>query len=130
MVSTSRRTDSVARKALIESLEDGTKIYIWRDECGDNPYLAYLALSDTVVVTGDSTSMCTEACATGRPVYIFAPAESTGPKHRRLHKMLYDYGSARPLSAALNSTSLIGWSYKPINDAVKIAREISHRMGL
>ncbi|HIC72870.1 MAG TPA: nucleoside-diphosphate sugar epimerase [Alphaproteobacteria bacterium] len=130
MVSTSRRTESVARNALLESLEDGTEIYIWRDECGDNPYLAYLALSDSVVVTGDSTSMCTEACATGRPVYIFAPAESTGAKHRRLHRMLYEYGSARPLSAALNSKSLTGWSYEPINDAAKIAREIGRRIGL
>ena len=130
LVSTSRRTNLVAREALLKSLEDCTEIYIWRDEQGDNPYLAYLALSDAVIVTGDSTSMCTEACATGRPVYIFAPDHSTAPKHKRLHRMLYEYGSAQPLSAALNNATLTGWSYEPINDAAIIAREIGRRIGL
>ena len=130
MVSTSRRTDLVAREALLKSLEGCAEVYIWRDEHGDNPYLAYLALSDAVIVTGDSTSMCTEACATGRPVYIFAPARSTAPKHKRLHKMLYKYGSAQPLSAAISSTTLTGWTYEPINDAGIIAREIGRRIGL
>ena len=130
LVSTSRRTDSAAREALLKSLEDSADIFIWRDEHGDNPYLAYLALSDVVVVTGDSTSMCTEACATGRPVYVFAPAHSTGLKHQRLHKMLYDYGSAQPLSAALNSKTMTVWSYEPINDAAIIACEIRRRIGL
>ena len=130
LVSTSRRTDSAAREALLKSLEDSADIFIWRNEHGDNPYLAYLALSDVVVVTGDSTSMCTEACATGRPVYVFAPAHSTGLKHQRLHKMLYDYGSAQPLSAALNSKIMTGWSYEPINDAAIIACEIRRRIGI
>ena len=130
LVSTSRRTDLAAREALLKSLEGCGEIYVWRDEYGDNPYLAYLALSDAVIVTGDSTSMCTEACATGRPVYIFAPAHATAPKHKRLHRMLYEYGSAQPLSAALNSATLTGWSYEPINDAAIIAREIGRRIGL
>ncbi len=38
---------------------------------GDNPYRAFLGLADVVVVTGDSISMITEACVTGRPVFLF-----------------------------------------------------------
>ena len=32
---------------------------------------AYLSLADTLVVTGESMSMMTEASATGKPLYIF-----------------------------------------------------------
>jgi len=38
---------------------------------GDNPYLGYLALADDFIVTGDSASMLSEACASGRQVLIF-----------------------------------------------------------
>ncbi len=37
----------------------------------DNPYRALLGLAEAVVVTGDSISMITEACVTGRPVFLF-----------------------------------------------------------
>ena len=129
MVSTSRRTEQVARDALVENIGHRKEVYIWRGESGENPYLAYLALSDAVIVTGDSTSMCTEACATGRPVYIFSPSSATATKHQRLHKLLYDYGSAQPLSAAFNMDGFVNWSYEPINDAAIIAQEINRRIG-
>ena len=130
MVSTSRRTDPSARTALLDNIDTKTEVYVWRDEFRANPYLGYLALSDAVVVTGDSTSMCTEASATGRPVYIFAPSEATAPKHQRLHKLLYDNGTAQPLSEAFAASTLTESSYVPINDAVAIAQEIKRRIGL
>jgi mitochondrial fission protein ELM1 len=37
---------------------------------GDNPYSAFLALSDAIVTTEDSVNMVTEAAATGKPVYV------------------------------------------------------------
>ena len=130
MVSTSRRTDPSTRMALLDNIDTKTEVYVWRDECRANPYLAYLALSDAVVVTGDSTSMCTEASATGRPVYIFAPSEATAPKHQRLHKLLYEHGAAQPLPEAFEAPTLTESSYVPINDAVAIAQEIKRRIGL
>jgi hypothetical protein len=39
----------------------------------ENPYLGFLAVADRFVVTADSVSMVAEACATGRPVYVYAP---------------------------------------------------------
>jgi mitochondrial fission protein ELM1 len=38
-----------------------------------NPYVGFLGLADAVIVTGDSISMCSEAAATERPLYIFTP---------------------------------------------------------
>ena len=40
---------------------------VW-DGTGDNPYFAYLALADALLVTADSVSMVSEAAATGKPV--------------------------------------------------------------
>ena len=54
----------------------------WSPEGGPNPYLAYLALADGFVVTGDSASMLTEACSTGKRVWIVALPERRSPKSR------------------------------------------------
>ena len=42
---------------------------LW-DGTGDNPYFAFLALADAIVVTEDSVNMVTEAAGTGKPVYV------------------------------------------------------------
>ena len=94
-------------------------------EAPENPFFAFLGLSDVMVVTGDSTSMCSEACATGRPVYIFAPPDNTAPKHKHLHQRLYTLGYAKPLSGTFET-----WSYPPLNAADMIARAIVERVGL
>jgi len=75
LVSTSKRTPLAARETL--SRFDGipAHIYHWRADDPDNPYLAYLALGDQFIVTGESISMLTEACATGKPVHIFCPGK-------------------------------------------------------
>jgi len=36
----------------------------------ENPYLGLLSLADAIVVTSDSVSMISEACFTGKPVYV------------------------------------------------------------
>lgn len=95
LATTSRRTDADALAALEAALEDVPHhLYRWGD-AGENPYLAYLALADEIVVTGESVSMCTEACATAKPVYLFAPAGLITAKHARLHAALYGGGHAR-----------------------------------
>ena len=45
--------------------------YRWTKGADDNPYYGLLGQADKVVVTADSISMVTEACASGRPVYLF-----------------------------------------------------------
>ncbi len=74
----------------------------------DNPYFAYLALADAFIVTGDSVSMLTEACATGKPVYLFDLSD--GPHARRP-----DTAGKRPW-----------WTY-PYNYRF---RPLSHRLGM
>jgi hypothetical protein len=46
------------------------ELFRWRHGAADNPYLGFLALADSIIVTGDSVSMLIEACVTGKPVHI------------------------------------------------------------
>jgi hypothetical protein len=81
LVTTSARTPSGAVDALRDSIDCPAQIFEWRPNAEDNPYHAYLGLADRIIVTGESVSMLTEACATGRPVDIFDLTE--GPSAMR-----------------------------------------------
>jgi len=70
LVSTSRRTPSGAAHALSDALTVPAYVHHWTLGGGSNPYLAYLALADAFIVTGDSASMLAEACSTGKRVWI------------------------------------------------------------
>jgi mitochondrial fission protein ELM1 len=71
LVTTSARTSAEAAAALFESVSGSGYRHRWQAGATDNPYLAYLALADSFIVTGDSASMLAEACATGKPVAMF-----------------------------------------------------------
>lgn len=82
-VVTSRRTPATAVAAVEAALRnpDGTRVgdvHRWSPDRVDNPYLAYLAGADAIVVTGESESMIAEACATGKPVYLY-PVKKKSP---------------------------------------------------
>jgi mitochondrial fission protein ELM1 len=70
LVTTSARTDSRAGEALFAAVTCPCHLYRWDRTARDNPYLAYLALADSLIVTGDSASMIAEACDTGKPVAL------------------------------------------------------------
>ena len=131
LVTTSRRTGNVT-DALLAAVNAPARVHRWpgdeqgdKQGGGDNPYVGYLALADAVIVTGDSASMCSEACATAAPVYIFAPPALTIAKHARLHTELYEKGYARPLAGNLEQ-----WSHPPLNAAEDVAAAIRDRLGL
>lgn len=127
LVSTSRRTeeaeDIAADTALTAALEDlPHTLYRWGDPV-DNPYLGYLALADIVIATGDSVSMCTEACSRPGPVYIYGPEALITPKHRRFHDNLFTGGYARPLTEAALAKGH-DWTHNPLNPAEDIVAAI------
>ncbi len=68
---TSRRTGEAAIAALETSLQEGAHLHVWSAHEKENPYWAYLAAADILVVTGESESMLADAVSTGKPVYIF-----------------------------------------------------------
>jgi mitochondrial fission protein ELM1 len=120
MVTTSRRTGEAA-DALLAAISAPARLHRWGDE-GDNPYTGFLATADQVVVTGDSVSMCSEACAVPVPVQIFAPPALITEKHARCHASLYEGGYAHPFSG-----EVLEGSHEPLNAAIEIARAIRER---
>lgn len=70
LLTTSPRTPAAATTALQKRLGKNALVHNWRPNTR-NPYQAILAHADRFIVTGDSASMLSEACATGRSVQIF-----------------------------------------------------------
>ena len=127
LITTSRRSTPEATKALLDAIGDTpANVFKWGDE-GENPYFGYLSLADHVIVTGDSVSMCSEACATPKPVYIFAPKPLIGHKHAHLHADLYAKGLAEPFE---DVKTLDNWTHAPLNAAQDVADEIKRRLGI
>jgi mitochondrial fission protein ELM1 len=82
LVTTSARTLEETTDVLFSGIESPSILYRWKKDDPDNPFFAFLGLADHVVVTADSVSMMTEACATGKPVYLFDTGEGrTSMKH-------------------------------------------------
>jgi mitochondrial fission protein ELM1 len=80
---TSPRTGEAATRALCEGLGGSDRVQVWKKGETENPYLAYLAHADVLVVTGESESMLAEATAPGKPLYIYPlPAREHGPRLR------------------------------------------------
>jgi mitochondrial fission protein ELM1 len=95
----------------------------WNGE-GENPYPHFLAHADALIVPADSVNMAGEACATGKPVYVFEP-EGGSRKFARFHAALVRHGATRPLPARFER--LEAWCYPPLNSAETIADEIVRR---
>jgi mitochondrial fission protein ELM1 len=121
MVTPSRRTGAAGERVLRERLAS-VPARIW-DGTGENPYFAFLALADAIVVTCDSVSMTTEAASTGKPVMVLdLPGGSA--KFRRFHEGFRKAGITRPFQGRLES-----WTYGAVDDTAKAAEEIRRRVG-
>jgi mitochondrial fission protein ELM1 len=106
-VTGSRRTGA-SGLALLRHRLKGLSAAIW-DGCGDNPYFAYLALADALLVTADSVSMISEAAATGKPVHTL-DLDGGNAKLARFHEAMQKAGVTRPFSGRIQT-----WSY-PVPD--------------
>ncbi len=102
LVTPSRRTGAENLAVLKSALGDAAA-FVWTGE-GANPYYGILGLADFLVVTSDSVNMISEACATGRPVYVYGlPGGSE--KFDRFHRALRDRGLVRPFDGTLERFS-------------------------
>jgi mitochondrial fission protein ELM1 len=121
MVTTSRRTGD-AVDAVQQSLTGPHRLYHW-DQGGENPYPGFLAMADAVIVTGESVSMCSEAVAPGKPVYIHAPADLITDKHARLHESLCRGGHARMFDGRIS----LDWTPVALDTAAEIVDAVFAR---
>jgi mitochondrial fission protein ELM1 len=108
LVSTSRRSGEAVTAALKRLLAGQKEVPVHFWEPGDvtqrdNPFFAYLATAQAVVVTGDSVSMISEAATSGKPVYVWAKdgEKSLASKFRAFFKTMEKQGRARLWSGKL-----------------------------
>jgi uncharacterized protein len=122
MITPSRRThDRLLRKA--DEATKSSPRCLW-DGTGTNPYADFLANADMLIVTADSVNMTGEACATGKPVYVFTPSAGS-KKFSRFHNALQTYGATRPLPERFGGIEQ--WAYRPLDSAAIIAVEVERR---
>lgn len=122
MMTFSRRTPEPARALITARLRHLPGV-IWNGE-GPNPYFAFLAAADYILVTEDSTNMATEAASTGKPVFVLK-MDGSSLKFRLFHEELERMGAARPYGGAFH-----GWTYEPVNETDRAAREVLARLGV
>lgn len=122
LITVSRRTPDHALNAVLEATARAPRL-IW-DGAEENPYENWLAHGDMFIVTADSINMTGEACATGKPVYVFHPTGGSA-KFDRFHETLRRYGATRPLPERFEQ--LESWTYAPLDSASQIAAEIERR---
>ncbi|XSG81251.1 MAG: mitochondrial fission ELM1 family protein [Methyloligella sp. ZOD6] len=91
---------------------------------GENPYLAFLAAADAIVVTQDSVNMVTEAAGTGKPLYV-QPLPGRSKRLGRFHAKMREDGITRPFEGRLEN-----WTYPPVRDTDKVAAAIRRRLGV
>ncbi len=98
MVTTSRRTPSHIVPRIHDMLAGMSHyLYVYDEQHKETPYLGMLAHADRIVVTGESISMCSEACFTGKPVFVYSPTHAMSDKHKRFVELLIGQGFAWPL---------------------------------
>lgn len=115
----SRRTPPQARALLTARLKPLPGV-IWDGE-GDNPYFAFLAGADYVLVTEDSANMATEAAGTGKPVFILK-MDGQSLKFRLFHEELEQHGATRPFTGVFED-----WTYEPLTETDRAAAEVLAR---
>ena len=71
LITTSARTPDYVVEALEQHVRVPHFLYKWRPGAKNNPYYAFLSMGEQLIVTCDSVSMLTEACAARKPVYMF-----------------------------------------------------------
>ncbi|KAJ4883384.1 hypothetical protein Rs2_33477 [Raphanus sativus] len=119
-ISFSRRTPKKVKEMVTRELRSNPKVYIW-DGKEPNPHLGHLALADAFIITADSISMLSEACTTGKPVYVVG-AERCTWKFSDFQKTLRERGAVRPLTGKEDMVEK--WSYTPLNDNAEAAKRV------
>lgn len=119
LLSFTRRTPPAAQAAMTAALRHLPGI-IW-DGTGENPYFAFLAAADAILVTEDSTNLATDAAATGKPLFVL-PMDGRSAKLARFHAELQRRNIARPFVGELTAPP-----YAPLLETDRAARELLRR---
>lgn len=135
LITSSRRTSDECIKKIRQKVNCDYFFYDWKWENDPNnmkknqlgnPYFALLGLSDFLIITGDSMSMVSEACSTGKPSYVYMPKKSLSKKHLRFLKALMKDGYIKEFSKDTNN--LEKYNYRELNELERVADIIEEKI--
>ncbi len=95
---TSPRTGKEVVQTLESILSPEHVVHKWRPNQPDNPYLAYIAGADVIIITGESESMLAEVSSLGKPVYIIPLPERPPTWNVRLSQWIVQRAHSRPVN--------------------------------
>lgn len=130
-ITTSRRTGLENEQYLKEQMSDmisNAECFFWgyneNKDSHANPYLAMLASSKYVIISGESISMISESCSLppNVGVYIFFSKHFNSKRYIKFHENMYNNNYAKPIKdfstnwerASLNSTKVVVEEIKKI----------------
>lgn len=119
IITSSPRTGTEGVEAMKRLITVPHIFHAWQPG-GENPYVAFLALADAIIVTGDSISMCSEVCSTGKPVYVFVPPHLDNKKQSFFRDALFARGHAKSHTFPIR----LDWQPTPLPDAAAEAAEM------
>ena len=97
---------------------DATELVI--TEVDKKAYLSALGMAKYIIVTCDSTSMISEAAATGKPIYV---AQMPSQKKNLRFNKFFDLFDSLKITKILNN-KVEDWSYEKLDETNRIAKEI------
>lgn len=118
-ISFSRRTPENVEKLFRDEFHWPHIIYDPADS-GTNPYPGIIAKANYIITTADSISMCSEAAATGKPLYVFMPDNFHLKKHKFFIQQLVDLEIIKRLDNSTNH--LEDYKYEPLVEITKVAK--------
>ena len=122
MITASRRTGPENQALLKNELSNFPAIYFWDGE-GANPYFAFLAQADKILVTEDSASMISESITSGKPTYII-PLDGGGKRINKFHQEIIEKGYAKRFENGV----LEDFTPKPLKETQRIAKIIAQEL--
>ncbi|KAM7512684.1 hypothetical protein LguiB_011559 [Lonicera macranthoides] len=103
-------------------------IFLQKNSTQDpNPHMGHLAWADAFLITADSVSMLSEACSTGKPVYVIGAEQCTW-KFADFQKSLQERGAVRPFTGNENISKK--WEYPPLNDTAEAAGQVIEALAI
>ncbi len=91
----SRRTDVKINNFIKKINEENLVFFDYNEIKESNPFGLILNVADFFIISGDSVSMISQCCSTGKSVFIFDDGKISSKKHQKFHKILIERNYAK-----------------------------------
>ena len=95
IIANSRRTDFEINNFIKKITEKNFIFCDYNEVKNNNPFNSIINFSDFFIISGDSVSMISECCSTGKSVFIFNDGKISSKKHQKFHKILIEKNYAK-----------------------------------